>query len=149
MANIKQYQRRAIESLLQSLLLSEQFKIRWPKDIDQDKCRFFYHNQEVYFLGISTGVGTCSDIHDLNVAVFGNFGEKPEPRCPARQGLSDCDFAVLVRKPTLNDPEEWNNPKFPQLVIELLFVPEWSSKNTNFKKLVSYNNMKTIYSHLA
>lgn len=144
MGRITQYQRRAIESLWQGISEEERTRISWPKPISKDELRFFYKGKEVYFLGVSTGEGTCADIWGLDVAVFGNFGEKPSrPIANSRHNLETSRFAVLVRKPT---PEEWNDPTRPHLVVELLYV---AGKMGNSVRLASYKGLKNVYCYLA
>ncbi len=52
-----------------------------------------------YYAGVSQGIGTCSDIHDMDVLVLSN-----NPTAQSREvgGLS-CAYTVLVRRLT---PEE-------------------------------------------
>ena len=57
-----------------------------------------HHGQiEIFFCGVSRGVGTCADLHDLDIAVFGyeNPGDPP-PRLPEKAVW----FSTLVRQPT-------------------------------------------------
>ena len=150
MSRITQFQRRAIESLWKDISNGQKDKVKWPKDISPD-CHFFYKEKaiykekEVYYLGISNGVGSCSDIMGVNVAVFGNFGGiKPKPY--SRDPLSSCQYAVLVRKPTPEETKQWNKPGVPHLTVELLYV---ARQDGNSIILRPYKNLKTTYCQLA
>lgn len=56
-----------------------------------------YHlgGTQIFFWGISEGVGTCSDLHGTDIAVFGFDG----PSEPLSE-IINCSFAGLVRSPT-------------------------------------------------
>lgn len=149
MSRIIQFQRRAIESLWNGLSEKEKEKVRWSKDIRQDSS-FFYESKNYQivfplgFFGISEGVGTCADVHDINVAVFGKIdGTRPKPY--ARYPLSSCGFAVLLRKPTPEETKEWNKPGVPHLTVELLYV---SSVAFDGVTLRSYKGIKVTYCNL-
>lgn len=76
MSSIRQHQRRAIEALARANALRS-VEIKFG-------VKFFLDGREVFFGGISPGVGTCSDMHDVDFAVF--------------SGL-DSDAVLLPEKP--------------------------------------------------
>lgn len=65
MAGLRQFQRRAIEHVIKPVTPAPTISLA-PKH------KYFLNGREIFLLGISTGVGTCSDLHGINVAVFGN-----------------------------------------------------------------------------
>ena len=138
MSSIRQYQRRAIESLWRSLSVSEQNKVELPKGISE-RSRFVCDGQEVCFWGVSPGVGTCADIPGLNVAVFGDS----RPAAPSRLKLEDCKFAVLLRCPR---PGEGDNLDICYLVVELIAVERFAGGATYYFKF--FKGLKQIYADI-
>ena len=94
MASIRQYQRRAIEELF-PFRDGKSFKIFPNKD------RFFLiDGTPLYFVGLSEGIGTCSDIHGMGVAVF-SFNPPPPLLYFNLQNLfhfytGNCEYGVLL-----------------------------------------------------
>ena len=67
MGLVLQMQRRALESAIGASYIP----------IASDK-KYRIGNDEIFFWGVSQGYGTCSDIHGLDIAVFG-FEESTTP----------------------------------------------------------------------
>ncbi len=87
MSCIKQYQRRAIEALARQ-------KVFRPMEI-KSGAKFFLEGREVFFCGISQGEGTCSDMHDVDFAVFSRLEAETKPLPKTLRLVSG---AVLVRE---------------------------------------------------
>lgn len=71
MSSIRQYQRRAIEALARANVLRS-MEIKFG-------VKFFLDGHEVFFGGISPGVGSCSDMHDVDFAVFSSLDSDAVP----------------------------------------------------------------------
>ena len=104
MGLILQLQRRAIESLCADRNAGE---LRYV----QSNTSFSLLDQQnpsdprrpIRAFGVSRGVGTCSDIHGMDVLVFGDgTPDDGIPMIPLSD-IQKCCYAVLLRKPT---PEE-------------------------------------------
>lgn len=138
MGQIRQNQRRAIESFA-----GEPEAVR-PPCITSSTQLGGPNGNNFYYAGISRGVGTCSDIHGMDVLVLSN-----NPPASSREiGELSCAYTVLVRTLT---PEE---SAADQLAIDgysreciQLLVPvggqddgrvvfEPTGKNTFYTKLV-------------
>lgn len=112
MSNVHAPIRRALEALKPK-----------QKDIfdfsQQDE--FVLSGKRIYFLGISEGIGTCSDLKGINIAVFGR--RKPEAcRMPCKDAKVECRWSALLREPT---EEEFQNELkdkkgIAYLVVELI-----------------------------
>lgn len=114
MANVHTPQRRALEALKPK-----------QKDIfdfsQQDE--FVLSGKRIYLLGISEGIGTCSDLHGINIAVLGWI--QPESiRMPmqSQNKKITCSWSALLREPT---EEEFQNELkgkkgIAYLVVELI-----------------------------
>ena len=71
--------------------------------------KFFLFQKEIRLLGISVGIGSCSDIHGVNIAVF----SKEFPFNPDIHRLPDfpirCGGAVILRSPRYEEIENIGN----------------------------------------
>lgn len=93
MAGIHNFQRRALELLMQER----------PEKTTQvgGSRRYFFHGREIFLWGISKGIGTCSDLHGIDIAVFG------EERSTAKIPETSCRSLALVRLPLSGEcPED-------------------------------------------
>ncbi|OGY64788.1 MAG: hypothetical protein A3I24_04555 [Candidatus Harrisonbacteria bacterium RIFCSPLOWO2_02_FULL_41_13b] len=90
MAFIRQYQRRAIEEF-------SPFQNRQSFTVFPYRIRFrLVNGRPLYFLGFSEGIGTCSDIHGMNVAVFSL--QRPEkPQSFSLNFGENCTYGVLLK----------------------------------------------------
>ncbi|MDA2936216.1 hypothetical protein MYX06_03295 [Patescibacteria group bacterium AH-259-L05] len=125
MGFIIQLQRRAIEKF------NDYPKTPWPETIfGKDDVSFFLTNGKIFCYGVSKGFGTCSDIHGMDVAVFGFI--KPNkstiPKNDVRPAeLKKCSYAVYlwpygvvpVKSKEKIDPNQ-HDPEEPERVVELL-----------------------------
>lgn len=92
-------QRRAVEVFAHKKLAKQP----WPADAVFEEKSYFsltpMHGAAVgthlTFLGVSRGVGTCSDIHAVNVAVFGER-HRDETHQESFSRLASCQYAVLL-----------------------------------------------------
>ena len=121
MSNVHTPQRRAVEALksenMVPFIISEedkeaQYYLQRKKD---GEIKF----QRIYLLGISEGVGTCSDLKDVNIAVFGR--KKPSYiRFPKKTKEIICEWAALLREPSQQElKEEGKDSKsMPYLQVE-------------------------------
>ncbi|HEY4479075.1 MAG TPA: hypothetical protein VI981_01825 [Candidatus Paceibacterota bacterium] len=105
MANVIQMQRRAIESLRpkaqQGLVAIKDFFVM-PKPLDFRLKPHF----PLFLYGISVGIGTCSDIHGMNVGVFGLRGPGIQVTSDLRTELTRCEFFVKLRPLTVAETQE-------------------------------------------
>ncbi len=129
MGYISQRQRRAIESL--RFYATPLPNLAHP---------FFLGHRHVYILGISTGIGTCSDVRDVDVLVLG-LGPVMRPHIPFGCSIERCAYAVLERDATAGEKEEYSY--FVHGCVELL-KPE----NINGKSLFSLTGVKQCYPRL-
>lgn len=92
MGSLRQYERRAIEEATadSSFLTPLLYK---------DQQRYYVDTREIFFCGVSPGIGTCSSIKDRDIGVF-ILGE---PRFPTFRAEQPYHYAALVRTLT---PEE-------------------------------------------
>ena len=134
MGFVIQYQRRAIESVM------HQEGLR----LDRNQ-KYHLEGSEIYFYGISTGIGTCSDerYHGIDIAVLGK-----EPAEDRERGLPrSCHGAVLLRTP---HEGEIDIAKFPYknttvLAIEGLKVFQRDANSITF----SSNGKVELYTDLV
>lgn len=109
MGFILQTQRRAIEKLF-----SPEFKVELKV---RRKQRYYLEGKEIFLLGISRGVGSCSDYHDINFAVFGKKGSSKFPSLDT----IECAGGVLLREPHKEESKKWKDDA-AILVVEKLRV---------------------------
>jgi len=99
MSCVKHWQRRALERLGPRKIV--------PLTVSA-KDKYYLDGKRIYLLGTSIGIGTCSDLKDINIAVFGR--EKPaSPRFPRNGSESICQWAALLRRPTEKELQEERN----------------------------------------
>lgn len=94
MGFILRTERRAVESVFQHNLIS----LRSGQ-------RYFLENREIFFVGVSLGIGTCSDLHGINIALFQEIDSR-STIIP----LVTCAGTVLVRNRRENEPTKWLYP---------------------------------------
>lgn len=87
MSRVNQDQRRGLEKLISKR--DREFIVH----CDGSQKFRFENGSELFLLGISIGIGTCSDVHGVNIAVFGIA----KPPAPAKcfQPVS-CRVAALL-----------------------------------------------------
>lgn len=87
-----QTERRAAEAVFQKVIFSQQISQK-------------YHlaGKEIFLSGISLGIGTCADLHKVNIAVF-EYRQKPKRQLSGPVNLINCSGAVLIRSRQENDP---------------------------------------------
>ncbi len=115
MSRILQQQRRAIESLKRK---GEPI----PPNLESAQL-LLEDGTKLSVLGISTGVGTCADIHGVDVLVLGMAPPIDGPRI-IRSTLENCQYVVLLR---CLSPEERRNSPLARITpclyaVELLAV---------------------------
>ena len=117
MGLVLQTQRRAIEEL------KKEVKTSWPESFFEKNVNCFLDQdrKRIFCLGVSEGIGTCSDIHGMNVAVFiENFTDEKKLD---KQKVKKCAYAVL-----LSNPVEINGYYLRFLdLLEPTFIDEDSS----------------------
>lgn len=122
MGLVLQFQRSAIEDLhkfTESRSLPQ--SIASMNLIMEDGTPFF-------ILGISIGVGTCSDIQDMDVLVLGCNPPKNGPIMPRGATTENCSYAILLRFQTEREFQEMRkdpcheHEKGPRLCVELLRI---------------------------
>lgn len=109
MGNVHTPQRRALESLKPEEVRPLVISI---------KDRYYFNGNEIFLLGISEGIGTCSDLHGINIAVFGQK-ELSSPRFPRGKTEVNCSWVALLRKPTDEElKQEGHDSRTPCLIVE-------------------------------
>lgn len=94
MGFILRTERRAVESVFQKNCISLK-----PGQ------KYFLENRELFFVGVSLGIGTCSDLHGINIAIFQEVVNQL-----TITPLMTCDGTVLVRSRRENEPTKWLYP---------------------------------------
>lgn len=94
MGLILRTERRAVESVFQKNCISLK-----PGQ------RYFLESRELFFVGVSPGIGTCSDLHGINIALFQEVVNRP-----TIIPLITCAGTVLVRSRRENEPTKWLYP---------------------------------------
>jgi len=122
MGGIRQMQRRAIETL-RNVIRDEA-----PVPIERGILFLSENQQPLFPLGISPGVGTCSDIHGMNVLVLSEYEPINEWSI---DNQSVCEYAVLLRKPT---EAEWRENGCPTLCVERLRILDITSSGVVLSK---------------
>ena len=110
MGFVLQRQRRAVEAVF------DKFDI-----LIKQESRFLFENKKINLLGISRGAGTCSDIHNINIAILSlDYPFNPElhrlPKFPIT-----CQGAVLLRNPNHEEIEAGKisfSPNAPICAVE-------------------------------
>ncbi len=87
-------QRRAIESL-------KPFAEPLPH-LDNITSFVLQDGTQLHILGASNGVGSCSDIHGMDVLVVGTDPPVDRPRFPNGSSVKSCSYIVLLDE---NDPD--------------------------------------------
>lgn len=98
MACVKQWQRRALEKLRPWTIVPLVFSVNGKDEF------YLINGKRIYLLGVSSGIGTCSDLKDVNIAVFGY--EKPKFIIFPRRWNKTCQWAALLREPTKKELQE-------------------------------------------
>lgn len=133
MASIHNYQRRALESVI-----GPESPDMLP-NLEGDK--FYLGGEPIYFLGTSSGVGTCSDMHGVDIAVFSMTPANGEPRGT----LESCTHAALVRPLTEEEREQQAYKEVAYKAVDGLRVvkKEWNYVifERNGKKAVYVNTI--------
>ncbi|MDO8558481.1 MAG: hypothetical protein Q7S09_04840 [bacterium] len=136
MGLILQFQRRAIEAVFEDCSLK----------ISEGQRRYL-DGEELSLLGVSVGVGTCSDLHDVDIAVF---GKKAAFDLRANHPVSlpkECRGAVLLRSRLEGevDPECPVGPGQYAFVVEGLRITPRQGRAVHFTR----NFKKRTYIVLA
>ena len=116
MAGLRNFQRRALESLVNMGASVITTRLEGAK--------FYLDETPIYFLGVSTGIGTCSDMHGLDIAVFANFPPIGKPR----GNMKSCLYAALLRSSTEEEKQQQACPDLAYMTVEGLEVvkQEWN-----------------------
>ena len=91
------------------------------KYVDLHKPRRYYLKQkyygetEIFFWGVSDGVGTCADLHGIDIAVFGYENPGDPPPCRPEK---EVWFSTLVRPPTYSEKKLGGSD--PMRIVEAL-----------------------------
>jgi len=98
---IRNYQRRALEKVINIKEPDE------PITIGPELSFYLGEETEIFFTGISKGIGTCADLHGIDIAVFGLEKPKKLPKTTTTsQKHSTIRFFALVRIPTEEEKRE-------------------------------------------
>ena len=135
MGLVLQRQRRAVESAFSNMHF-----------VIHKETKFYLYSKRVSLLGISVGVGTCSDLHGIYIAVLGEFS--PKNHSEDIKFPIHCSGLTLLRELT---PEElviekgsrWFNDQ-PLLLIEGLLPRETYDPSSKRVDLV-LNGKKISY----
>jgi len=116
MSNIHNYQRRELEALIsndaETIVIGE-------------KRKYFLEGKEIFLAGISLGIGTCSDLCGINIAVFSSKGENKTISSPVT-----CSAAALVRDLL---PEEERDDGISRKAVERLKIVKIDQTRIVFK----------------
>lgn len=124
MSSVHQYQRRALESLSpdkkNSLTVSK-----------SENNTYYLDGIEIFLAGISPGAGTCADLHEINIAVF---GDSPPEHVQFPRGLeiATCEWSALVRLSTDEEKQVWfqkNGNTCCLTALSIEFVKKIKKKN--------------------
>lgn len=124
MGCIRQMQRRAIEELCD--VVNDQLS---PIKLKPGIAFRAADERSLFPLGVSTGVGTCSDIYGMNVLVLGD--EPPRDERLREDIAVQCAYAVLLRLPR---DDEWRDRNRPKLCVERLAVATVSEQKIVFSR---------------
>jgi hypothetical protein len=117
MAGILQFQRRALE-----------------KFVDQDSPstivvgqdgRYTIDGKEIFLLGVSKGIGRCSDLYGINIAVFSTEGHGTSI------SRTECSAAAMLRAPQKGECED---DGVARMVVEELLVQNIESGSIEFER---------------
>ena len=143
MACIIQMQRRAIERLRPR-------RPTWPRHCLEKAGRNLTSlslklesGLELFLYGISQGVGTCSDIHGMNVAVLGVNPPSVKLNPETRDELLRSEYFVL-----LTDPNRIACSSPPKQKLEVLFAEEVKFDQTRIKITFRKTGRSTTYVNL-
>lgn len=131
MGLVLQFQRRALEDVV--LDKNKKSRNKFPTD----NVRYFLENgEELFLLGVSEGVGTCSDAHEIFIGVLSTT---PVQRIDRYRNTSVfCAGFAILRNPTR---EEWDESNMPCMMVEGLKV-----KSVNIGPIVlARNGKKKLY----
>ena len=124
MAHILQNQRRTLESLRPS---EDMEVIIRPRQV------YRYEGHQLFLSGISKGMGTCSDLHNIDIAVF-EYGLKEKQRFIPKSEIN-CAWTAVLRDPYFyevarDDPRAWLvlEGLKPTLAEEMFINFEYSGK---------------------
>ena len=93
MGIVLQAQRRAIEALREDAK-------PLPQNIESTEI-FSGDGERLYIAGVSHGIGTCSDLFDMDVLVLCGLPPRDgKPRIPNGASIGASQYAVLLRSPT-------------------------------------------------
>ena len=118
---IHTYQRRALESL------KPEEPIPLIVSLEDE---YWLQGERIFLIGASPGIGTCSELHGIYIAVF----EKNQPtrvQLPKGKKRVRCDWSSLQRVPTKEEKKEWQRQyKTPCcLVVQRIEVTKVEKKN--------------------
>ena len=143
MGSIRQFQRRAIERLwlhitkprhpIESIyslrsVLSDNLIISESDNLITKDAR------PLAILGISDGVGTCSDIHGMNVLVLSDHLLSQSNHKVTLPQIKDCTYAVLFHQASKEEAEREGFHRDAGIAcVELLRVMDISFQYTNLQ----------------
>ena len=103
---------------------------------------YFLDDEQVYFQGISDGVGTCSDIHGIDVAVFSKYG----PDNFQAKSYNTCHSVVLLRSPYENEIDSSGNGEIKSTTLAVEGLKSTQKDNNSYHffrngKIKFYTNL--------
>ena len=136
MGSIRQFQRRAIESLRSHMVeprhpIESVYSLR---PVISANFLMLDNKQPLKVLGISDGVGTCSDIHGMNVLVLSADQRSRLQREISLAEIENCAYAVFLRPATQKEAKkEGFNPVYSFFCVELLRITDIAIGYTNME----------------
>jgi len=97
---------------------------------------FFLDGKRIYLLGVSEGVGSCSDLLGVYIAVF---SENPGSAKAIPGRMDDCSYAALLRVAKEEEKEPY--PDCSCMVVEGLALPQREAEYIEFVK----DGTKAVY----
>lgn len=136
MASIRQFQRRAIESL-QSHMVEPRHPIESVyslRPVISANFLMLDNQQPLKVLGISDGTGTCSDIHGMNILVLSADQRSRPQHEVSLVEIQSCAYAVLLRPATQKEAKkEGFNLVYSFFCVELLRITDIATDYTNME----------------
>lgn len=133
MALILQFQRRAIESLKRHIESRSSIESEYSLQAILSDNLVIGDVRPLTILGISKGVGTCSDVSGMDVLVL---SDNPQSRSANKITLSqikNCAYAVLACKSGIHDVKDKDfNLAVNTVCVELLRLTDVSDRYTKF-----------------
>jgi hypothetical protein len=133
MSSIRNFQRRALEFLIKKGADKE--KENLPVSLANTK--FYIGETPIYLLGVSDGIGSCADMHGVDIAVFSFSPPTQQNSLP----VDTCAHAALIRN--LTEEERLMQP-YPEVSYRVAEGLKIEKKERNYV-IFALTGTKKIY----